>query len=248
MRRKVSRLAAAVMATIGVVVGAAQQSTTTETKNFTVISVDGNQLVVRLPEGTREITVPEDFKFTVNGQPLSVHELKPGMSGTAVITTTTTVKPVTVTEVRNATVEQVSGASIIVRGQDGFRSFSQGEVDKRKIKIFKDGQPVQLADLNRGDHLTATIVTEKPPKVMTQRQVDATLAEKPTTASMEPKQAPPAAAPTTHTPPPTTAAPSSAPTTLPKTASALPLFGLVGLASLGIAIALAAARLRRIGE
>ena len=53
------------------------------------------QLVVRLPEGTRELTVPDDFRFIVDGQPLSVRELKAGMKGTATITTRTTVTPVT---------------------------------------------------------------------------------------------------------------------------------------------------------
>ena len=47
---------------------------TTETKKFQVISVDGNQLVVKLPEGTRELTVPDDFRFTVDGKSLSVHD------------------------------------------------------------------------------------------------------------------------------------------------------------------------------
>ena len=76
-------------------------SSATETKKFQVIAVDGSDLVVKLPEGTRELTVPDDFKFTVDGKQLSVHELKPGMAGTATITTRTTVTPVTVTEVKN---------------------------------------------------------------------------------------------------------------------------------------------------
>ena len=84
----------------------AQTTTTTETKKFQVIAVDGNQLVVKLPEGTRELTVPDDFRFNVDGKMLSVHELKPGMAGTATITTKTTVTPVTVTEVKNGTVMQ----------------------------------------------------------------------------------------------------------------------------------------------
>jgi hypothetical protein len=82
----------------------AQTTTTSETKKFQVIAVEGNQLVVKLPEGTRELTVPEDFRFNVNGQMLSVHDLKPGMAGTATITTRTTSVPVTVTEVKNGTV------------------------------------------------------------------------------------------------------------------------------------------------
>jgi len=73
----------------------AQTSATTETKKFQVISVDGNQLVVRLAEGTRELTVPEDSWFTVDRKSLSVHELRAGMAGAARITTRTTVTPVT---------------------------------------------------------------------------------------------------------------------------------------------------------
>ena len=64
--------------------GAAQAQTTTsssETKKFQVISVDGNVLVVKLPEGTREMAVADDFRFNVDGKMLSVHELKPGMAG-----------------------------------------------------------------------------------------------------------------------------------------------------------------------
>ena len=108
MTRAMSRmvLAAAVVCSTAVVSLAQQPTTSTETKTFEVLAVDGNLLVVRLPEGTRELTVPDDFRFTVNGQPMSVRELKPGMKGTATITTRTTVTPVTVTEVKNGTVVQ----------------------------------------------------------------------------------------------------------------------------------------------
>ena len=93
MTRAMNRLvlaAAAVCLTAGAP-EARQATTTTETKTFEVLAVDGNQLIVRLPEGTRELTVPDDFRFTVNGQPMSVRELKAGMKGTATITTKTTV-------------------------------------------------------------------------------------------------------------------------------------------------------------
>jgi len=91
--------------------GSAAQTTSTssEVKKFEVIAVDGNDLVVRLPEGTRQINVPPGFVFTVNGKALSVSDLIPGMSGTATITTTTTMTPVTVTEVKSGTVALVSG-------------------------------------------------------------------------------------------------------------------------------------------
>jgi len=224
---------------------AQQTSKTSETKNFEIIAVTGNNLVVRLPEGTRELNVPDDFRFTVNGQPLSVQQLKPGMKGTAVVTTQTTVTPVTVTEVKNGTVYSKSGGSIVVQTPEGFKSFNQGELDKRGVKIVKDGKPIVLDDLNRGDKLSATIVTTSPPKVMTQREVQATLAA--------PGAAPPAGA--ARTPAPAAAAPSDAPAaapsatgtsarspgtpkTLPKTASSWPLMALLSTLSLAAGIGL----------
>jgi LPXTG-motif cell wall-anchored protein len=250
----------------------AQLTTTkTETLRFEVVSVDGNKVVARSADGAKEYTVPEDFRFNVGGQQLSVHDLKPGMKGTATITTTTTVKPVTVTEVRNATVMQVSGGTILVRGANGFRSFTQGELDKRNVKIMKNGEPVEISQLHSGDHLTATIITEKPPQVLTQRQVQATIAagggSTPTPA------APPASASAgtssartssarTSSAGASSAGTSSAGTSsggaasgggtaspkrsLPKTASGLPLIGIAGLASLAIGVALTVRRRRMV--
>src|SRR5687767_4208135 len=112
-------LAAAVMCLTAVVAPASQTTTSaTETKTFEVLAVDGNTLVVRLPEGTRELTVPADFRFTVNGQQVSVSELKVGSKGTATITTRTTVTPVTVTEVKNGTVVKTAGTTLLVRVGD----------------------------------------------------------------------------------------------------------------------------------
>ncbi len=41
------------------VISAQTASTSTEVKKFEVIAVDGNDLAVRLPEGTRQINVPQ---------------------------------------------------------------------------------------------------------------------------------------------------------------------------------------------
>jgi hypothetical protein len=235
-------LAAAVVCATSVGSLAQQTTTSTETKTFEVLAVEGNQLIVRLPEGTRELKVADDFRFTVDGQPLSVRELKPGMKGSATITTRTTVTPVTVTEVKSGTVVVKSGSSVIVRTSDGVRSFSQGDVDKRGVKIFRDGKPVQLSDLHDGDRLNATIVTAQPPRVMTDKEVQATL------AAATPAAAPRAAA----APAPPALAPKTAPAeeaprvaqarTLPKTASSWPLLGLASVLSLAIGLALTARR------
>jgi hypothetical protein len=248
--RSPGRVALAVGAVVCLTAGTARAqstATTTETKKFQVLAVEGNDLVVRLPEGTRQLTVPADFKFTVNGKQLSVQELKPGMSGTATITTTTTTTPVTVTEVKNGTVHQVTGSTIIVRTDQGFRSFTQGDIDKRGVKIYQGGKPVELSQLHSGDKLSATIVTTMPPKIVTEKEVNATLAAAPAasrptgTASAPAAPAAPAAAPA-GAPADAGAAPARK---LPKTAGPLPLIGLLGLTSLTIGAALTARRRRR---
>ena len=224
----------------------AQTTTSSETKKFQIIAVDGNHLVVKLPEGTRELTVPADFQFNIDGKMLSVNELKPGMAGTATITTKTTTVPVTVTEVKNGTVMQAMGTSIIVRTDDGMKMFSQSDIDKRGVKIMREGKPAQISDFRANDRLTATIITTKPPRVLTEKEVQATLAKSNAGAGT-----PAAAAPTASTPPPA-AAPSqpaaatsgAAPKSLPKTASLLPVLQLVGLASLGAGLGLTVRRRR----
>ena len=157
-------LAAAVVCSTAVGTSAQTTSTSSETKNFEVLSVDGNTLVVRLPEGTRELTVADDFRFTVNGQQLSVQQLKAGMKGTATVTTKTTVTPVTVTEVKGGTVRHSMGTTIIVQTDEGYRSFTQGEIDKRGVKIMREGRagaglrlPPRRPDHRHDHHLEAAI-------------------------------------------------------------------------------------------
>jgi hypothetical protein len=199
-------LAAAVVCVTAVGSLAQQTTTSQETKTFEVLAVDGNQLVVRLPEGTRELTVPDDFRFTVNGQPLSVRELQVGMKGTATITTRTTVTPVTVTEVKNGTVMQSAGSTIIVRTDEGIRSFSQGDVDKRGVTIMREGKAARVSDFRTGDRLSATIITSMPPRVITEKDVQATLAATTAAGDARPAEAasavsaPVAAAPAASTP------------------------------------------------
>lgn len=230
-------MAAAVVCAAAVVSLAQQTTSSTETKTFEVLAVEGNQLVVRLPEGTRELTVADDFRFIVNGQPLSVRELKPGMKGTATITTRTTVTPVTVTEVKNGTVMHSAGSTIIVRTDEGIRSFSQGDVDKRGVKIMREGKPAQLSDFRQGDRLSATIITSKPPQVMTEKDVQATLAAAGTGKAAGGARPPTAAATAPSAPAP--GQPAAAGTrTLPKTASSWPFVGFASVLSLAVGLAL----------
>lgn len=192
----------------------AQTTTKTEVRKFEVIAVDGNNLTVRNENGTQQYTVPDDFRFTIDGKKLSVKQLKPGMKGTATVTTKTTVWPVTVTEIKDGTVVSATDFSVNVRSAEGVRRFTQEQLDDRGVQILKDGKIVHIRDLRKGDQITATFISKEPPVVVTETEVQATLAQAP--APM------PAAAPTkaaaaapSDTAPPASSAPAAVPPTPP---------------------------------
>jgi hypothetical protein len=192
------------------------QTTTSDVRNFEVLAVDGNKLVVRDQRGTHEYTVPDDFRFTVDGKPMSVKQLKPGMKGTATVTKTTTVTPVTDTEFRDATEVEASEMSLVVRGADGVRRrFTKTDLDKRGIQIYKEGRAIRIGELKPADQITGSIVTSQPPVVVTETEVDMKLAQgKAEPAPAKAESAAPAAAPA----PATTAEPAKAESAAPAAA------------------------------
>ena len=195
----------------------AQTTTTTEVNKFEILAVDGNNLVVRNEKGTHEYVVPDDFRFTVDGKKLSVKELKPGMKGTATVTTKTTITPVTVTEIKEGTVVSATEYSVNVRSSEGVRRFTQSQLDDRGVQILKEGRIIRIRDLRQGDQITATIFSKAPPVVLTETEVQATLAQaaRPRApAAAAPTQAAaaaPAAAPPPASPEPAKAAPRQPP-------------------------------------
>ena len=238
---------AAVVCVLGAGPLAQQQTASSETKTFEVLALNGNNLVVSLPEGTRELTVPDDFRFVVDGRSLSVRELQVGMRGTATITTRTTVTPVTVTEVRNGTVLQAAAGTIVVKtGDNEIKRFSQDDVDKRGVQIMRDGRPALITDFREGDRLSATIITSKPPVITTEREVQATLARAtppPAAPVPAPAPAPPRAAAAPAPPPALESTDLAEPSrALPKTASSRPLAGFASVLLLAIGLALTTLR------
>lgn len=221
---------------------AVAQETSTRTVNFEIVSVNGNTIVWKDPAGvTKEFVAPPDFRVNMDGKQLGPAELKPGMKGSAVITTTTTMNPVHVSEVKNAEVLAVSGNSIVVRQDGKPRKYTEADVTRRKAKLYRNGVEVSLGQFRPGDRLSATIVTDGPPEVVTESQVAAMV--DPAKPAAPPPPAPaPARAPEPAPAPEPMAAPAE---TLPKTASPLPLIGLAGLLSLGAAFALRSIRRSR---
>ena len=117
------------------------------------------------------------------------------------------------------------------------------------IKIRREGKVAEISDFRANDKLTATIVTTKPPRVMTEREVTAALAK---SGGGGAAGAPAAAArrrrPRRHRRHQrrlrAAATSGDAPRKLPKTASPLPLLALTGFASFLAGLALTVRRHR----
>jgi hypothetical protein len=170
----------------------------------------------------------------VDGRQLGIHDLKPGMKLQHTITITTT--PQTVTTVQSVTgkVFHVSPPnSVILTLEDGTnQSFKIPKDQKFNIQ----GTMTDAWGLRKGMIVTATKVVEAPETVVShERKVTGTM---PAPPPAPPADVPILVAMAEPTAAPTASAETSAPAKLPKTASELPLVGLLGLlcifASLGV--------------
>jgi len=202
-------------------VGQASHETTVERAE--VVHISGNDLVVKMEDGTiRHIAnVPESARVTVNGQELGIHDLKPGMKLQRTITVTTTPQTVTTVQTVTGKVWHVNPpTTVVLTLEDGTNQ--QFKIPKDQ-KFMVDGQETDAWGLKKGMKISATKVVEEPVTVISEKRRLA--------GSMPPPPpAPPADAPilvaaAEPTPAPVAAA---APTELPKTASLLPLIGLLG--------------------
>ncbi len=217
------------LALLSPIASQAQTTVTNRESNFEVIAVDGNRLVVRDQMGTRELTVPPDFRFTVNGKSLAVSDLHAGMKGTAIVTTTTTQRPVYVTTIKQGTVTNQTARSIWIKESNGVvHKFTQSEIDKRGIQLYMGDQPIRVSQLNPGDTITATIVTEGKPEILTAKEVNAQLAAEPAPVAAAPAPEPepaaetPAAAPAAEPTPEPQAMEQAAPEPAPVEAAPAP--------------------------
>ncbi len=236
-----------------------QATVVTEVRRGEVVYVSGNELVVKMEDGSvKHFTVPDDFRFDVEGKQLSVRELTPGMKLTQRVTTTSTPKTVTTVRTISGTVWQVNPPKmVILTGPDG-KNKQYTVPDGTKFKI--DGEDKTVFDLRQGMKVSATVVTATPETEVTRRatvtgQAPAPPAELPpaqdTAVLIEeaPAAAPPVAPAPTEQPRAAEPAPTEptrtaepAPEKLPKTASVLPVIGLLGAVAVLAAIGLRARR------
>lgn len=202
-----------------------------------VVLVNGNDLVVKMEDGSiRHIpNVPESARITVEGQQLGIHDLKPGMKLQRTITTTTTPQMVTTVQTVAGTVWNVSPPLSVIL------TLENGENQSFKIpkgqKFNVDGQMVDAFGLRKGMKISATKIVEVPETVVSeQRKVTGTMPPPP---SAPPADTPILVAVAEPTHAPTAQAPAeSKPTKLPKTASELPLIGVLGLLLVSVSVGL----------
>jgi RNase P/RNase MRP subunit p29 len=220
-----------------------QPTTEFKVDRGTVVLVDGNDLVVKAEDGplVHFANVPEGARATVDGQQLGIHDLKPGMTLERTITTTTTPQMITTVKHVTGTVWSVNPpSSVILTLEDGTNQAFKIP-DGQKFNI--DGQTTDAWGLRKGMKVSATKVTEVPETVVEQ--------EKAVTGTMPDVDLPadlpilvvvlvPVDAPAPDPAPVQTA--EVAPDSLPKTASQLPLIGMLGVLALLSGLALRAVR------
>src|SRR3954453_21341300 len=226
-----------------------ESSVKSEQLSGTVVAVEGNDLLVRMSSGGfRTFNVPESRKFTIDGQDVSVHDLKPGTRLTATVTTTTTPVTERTTTVGTGKVWYVSGNTVILTLPNNENKMYKVKED---YKFNVHGQPASVHDLRKGMVISAEKIVEEPrTEVAANTTVTGhappppkpVVAEAPAPARHEPAPTPVAAAPA-PTPAPAEVAEAKLPAKLPKTGSELPLAGILGLLFVGAALVVRKARL-----
>jgi len=205
------------------------------TERGEIIYVSGNDLVIKMEDGSLRdfLDVPDSTTITVDGRQLNAHQLKPGMKVEKQTIVTSTPRVITKVETVTGKVWHVAPpSSVILTLEDGT---NQTFKIPKGQKFTIDGQETDAFGLKKGMNVSAQRITEVPETVVTQ--------EVRRTGTMPPPPPPPrqdipvliVMAPAQA--PIQTAAAEPAPTKLPKTASLLPLLGLLGVLFCGLFLA-----------
>jgi hypothetical protein len=133
-----------------------------------VVYVSGNDVMIKMEDGSlRHFTdVPESARIYVDGKPLGVHDMKPGMKVQRTTITTTTPKTVTTVQTVTGKVWYIQAPNIVILTlADGTNQ--QFRIPKDQ-KFDVDGQMVDAFALKKGMNVTATKIVEVPTVQVTQ--------------------------------------------------------------------------------
>jgi hypothetical protein len=202
---------------------------TTHIQNAKVIHISGHEVIVELENGKFELlNLAEDFRFQVDGRDLTVHELTPGTKLSQDIHTITTPQ-----EVR--TLRTVKGKVWHVNAPHLILSFPEGENKAYTVPdgiVFHiGGQDKTVFDLKKGMEISATVLTVEPVQSITMHTVVTGQAPPRPDVAFE---GPMLIEPTREAPALTAALEEPVPQELPRTASLVPLAGMLGFLSLAM--------------
>jgi hypothetical protein len=209
----------------------------------TVVYVSGNSCVIKAEDGTLRHfdNVPESTTVTVDGKQLNIHQIQPGMIIERQTVTTTTPKMITTIKTVSGTVWFVSPPNSVILTMENGKN-QEFKIPKGQ-KFMVNGQETDAFGLKKGMKVDAQQVIEQPATVVAQEIKRTGVMPPPPPA---PKPDVPililVLAPAPAPAPVETAAAEPAPTALPKTASELPLIGLLGLLFCGVSLATMAIR------
>jgi hypothetical protein len=248
---------AALCVALSLPLGAQVQSTSTEsqgspTKSVTIqrgeiVAVNGNSVVLKMEDGTLEEfdNLPENLTFMVDGRPVNYVNAKVGMKLEKQTVKTTVPKVVTTVETVTGTVFHTQIPNIVIL------KLENGENQQFKVpegqKFMVNGQEKGFSALRKGMNVTVQRVTEVPLTFVTE-EIKRTGSVPPPPAAPKPDlpivivQSQPEPTPAVE-PAKTKAQPEALSATLPKTASDMPLIGLLGALLCATALALRAARI-----
>lgn len=202
---------------------------TTHVQNAEVIHVSGHEVVVELENGKFELlNLAEDFRFQVDGRDRTVHELTPGTKLSQDIHTITTPQEVT-------TLRTVKGKVWHVKAPHLILSFPEGENKAYTVPdgiVFHiDGQDKTVFDLKKGMEISATVLTVEPVQSVTRHTVVTGQAPPRPDVTFE---GPMLIEPDREALALTANLEEPLPQELPKTASLVPLAGMLGFLSLAL--------------
>jgi FlaG/FlaF family flagellin (archaellin) len=210
---------------------------TTHVQNAEVIHVSGHEVVVELENGKFELlNLADDVRFQVDGRDLTVHELTPGTKLSQDIHTITTPQEVTTLRTVKGKVWRVNAPHLIL-------SFPEGENKAYTVPdgiVFHiDGEDKTVFDLRKGMNISATVLTVAPQQLVSTHTVVTGQAPPRPNVSFE---GPMLIEPDREVLALTANLEEPVPQELPKTASLVPLAGMLGFLSLALGTGLRIAR------